>query len=57
MTCSFRRDAYRVFDLFTERQDVEVVSVKDYIAHPKANGYSSCTPPSESPCTLPRESS
>lgn len=41
VTCSFRRDVYRVFDLFTERQDVEVISVKDYIAQPKANGYSS----------------
>ncbi|WMY78798.1 GTP pyrophosphokinase family protein [Citricoccus sp. I39-566] len=41
VTCSFRRDVYRVFELFTERQDVEVISVKDYIAQPKANGYSS----------------
>lgn len=41
VTCSFRRDVYRVFDLFTERQDVEVLTVKDYIAHPKPNGYSS----------------
>ncbi len=41
VTCSFRRDAYRVFELFVGRQDVEVVSVKDYMAHPKPNGYSS----------------
>jgi putative GTP pyrophosphokinase len=41
VTCSFRRDVYRLFDLFTERPDVELMGVKDYIARPKPNGYSS----------------
>ncbi|WP_313817171.1 GTP pyrophosphokinase family protein [Citricoccus sp.] len=41
VTCSFRRDVYRLFELFTDRPDVELVQVKDYIAHPKTNGYTS----------------
>jgi putative GTP pyrophosphokinase len=41
VTCSFRRDVYRLFELFTDQPDVELVDVKDYIAHPKPNGYTS----------------
>jgi putative GTP pyrophosphokinase len=41
VTCSFVSDAYRVFDLLTGQQDVHVVTVKDYIEHPKPNGYRS----------------
>jgi len=41
VTCSFVSDVYRLFDLFTQQHDVTVRVVKDYIAHPKPNGYRS----------------
>ncbi|MEV7694866.1 GTP pyrophosphokinase family protein [Microbacterium sp. NPDC089189] len=41
VTCSFTTDAYRLFDLLTQQDDVTVLTVKDYIAHPKENGYKS----------------
>jgi putative GTP pyrophosphokinase len=41
ITCSFTSDAYRLFDLLTQQDDVTVRTVKDYIAEPKANGYKS----------------
>ncbi|WP_343073926.1 GTP pyrophosphokinase family protein [Phytoactinopolyspora mesophila] len=41
VTCSFVSDAYRVFDLLTGQHDIHVVTVKDYIEHPKPNGYRS----------------
>ncbi|MCM0638519.1 GTP pyrophosphokinase [Cellulomonas wangsupingiae] len=41
ITCSFESDAYWVADMLSQQPDVEVVQCKDYIAHPKANGYRS----------------
>jgi putative GTP pyrophosphokinase len=41
VTCSFVHDAYRLFDLLTQQDDIHVRTVKDYIAEPKANGYKS----------------
>jgi putative GTP pyrophosphokinase len=41
ITCAFVSDAYRVFDLLTGQQDVDVITVKDYIQRPKPNGYRS----------------
>ncbi|RKT33160.1 putative GTP pyrophosphokinase [Microbacterium sp. AG1240] len=41
ITCSFTTDAYRLFDLLTQQDDITVISVKDYIAEPKPNGYKS----------------
>lgn len=41
ITCSFVSDAYRLFDLLTQQDDVRVRAVKDYIAEPKDNGYKS----------------
>ncbi len=41
ITCSFVSDTYRVFELLTQQSDITVVSVKDYIAEPKENGYKS----------------
>lgn len=41
VTCSFVSDAYRLFDLLTQQDDISVRTVKDYIAHPKPNGYKS----------------
>lgn len=41
VTCSFVADAYRLFDLLTAQDDITVLAAKDYIAHPKPNGYKS----------------
>ncbi len=41
VTTSFTKDAYRLFDLLTQQDDITVRAVKDYIAEPKANGYKS----------------
>ncbi|MFT4050747.1 MAG: GTP pyrophosphokinase family protein [Microbacterium sp.] len=41
VTTSFRKDAYRLFDLLTQQDDIAVRTVKDYIAAPKDNGYKS----------------
>lgn len=41
ITCSFTTDAYRLFDLLTQQDDITLVAVKDYIAEPKPNGYKS----------------
>lgn len=41
VTCSFVSDAYRLFELLAGQDDVTVREVKDYIAHPKPNGYKS----------------
>jgi putative GTP pyrophosphokinase len=41
VTCSFLSDVYRVRDLIANQRDVTVISERDYIANPKANGYKS----------------
>ncbi|MFE1645857.1 GTP pyrophosphokinase family protein [Microbacterium sp. P01] len=41
VTVSFVADAYRLFDLLTQQDDLTVRVVKDYIAEPKSNGYKS----------------
>ncbi len=41
VTCAFVSDAYRMFELLTAQDDIEVRAVKDYIASPKPNGYRS----------------
>lgn len=41
VTCSFTRDAYRMFELLTAQSDISVRVVKDYIRSPKPNGYKS----------------
>jgi putative GTP pyrophosphokinase len=41
VTTSFAGDAYRLFDLLTQQDDISVREVKDYIADPKPNGYKS----------------
>lgn len=41
VTCSFVSDVYRIVDMITAQQDVRVLSIKDYIARPKPNGYRS----------------
>ncbi len=39
--CAFTSDIYKVYDLLTRQTDVNVIQVKDYIKHPKPNGYMS----------------
>ncbi len=39
--CSFTSDIYRIADLLAKQDDIKVIKVKDYIACPKPNGYSS----------------
>ncbi len=39
--CSFTTDIYTIAELIASQNDVKVLKVKDYIAHPKENGYMS----------------
>jgi putative GTP pyrophosphokinase len=41
VTCSFISDVYRTFELLGAQSDLRVLEVRDYIAHPKPNGYKS----------------
>lgn len=39
--CSFTDDIYRIFEILANQNDINVVQIKDYIKHPKKNGYRS----------------
>lgn len=39
--CSFTSDIYRIAEAISNQDDVTVLRVKDYIANPKPNGYTS----------------
>ena len=39
--CSFVDDIYVLVDCLLRQDDVTLLQVKDYIKHPKANGYRS----------------
>lgn len=39
--CSFVSDIYRISEMIQKQSDIDVVEVKDYIKHPKPNGYRS----------------
>jgi putative GTP pyrophosphokinase len=39
--CSFTSDIYRIADLLSKLSDIKVLTIKDYIANPKPNGYTS----------------
>ena len=39
--CAFIDDIYNVSDIFTAQDDSELIKRKDYIKHPKMNGYRS----------------
>jgi len=41
IVCAFVKDIYRLVDHLSTREDIRVLEVKDYIAHPKPNGYQS----------------
>lgn len=39
--CSFTSDIYRIADILQNNGELEIVSIKDYLAHPKPSGYRS----------------
>ena len=39
--CSFSSDIYRIAEMLRNQNDIKVLSVKDYIQHPKESGYKS----------------
>lgn len=39
--CSFVPDIYRIAEIISSHSDIRVLKVKDYIRHPKDNGYRS----------------
>ena len=41
MICSFGEEVYRVAQWISNREHVEVIERKDYIAYPKPNAYRS----------------
>lgn len=41
IVCSFTSDIYRMAEMIGKQNDLTVLSVKDYIKHPKASGYKS----------------
>lgn len=41
IVCAFVKDIYRLLDHLQSREDIRIIEVKDYIAHPKPNGYQS----------------
>ena len=41
IVCSFTSDIYRIADRISSQSDIQVLTVKNYIANPKPNGYMS----------------
>lgn len=41
ITCSFVSDIYKISEMIQKQADIQVIEVKDYIKHPKPNGYQS----------------
>ncbi|MGN0414270.1 MAG: GTP pyrophosphokinase family protein [Agathobacter sp.] len=41
IVCSFTSDIYRLAEMIGKQNDLTVISIKDYIKHPKASGYKS----------------
>lgn len=39
--CSYLQDVYTVAELLTQQDDIRLIRVRDYIKHPKENGYRS----------------
>lgn len=39
--CNYLDDIYRIADLLTNQDDIRLIRKKDYITHPKENGYRS----------------
>lgn len=41
IVCSFEEDLYRIADMICQQRDITLIEKKDYIQHPKENGYRS----------------
>lgn len=41
MVCSFPEDIYLLADCLLQQDDIRLIEQKDYIKHPKENGYRS----------------
>lgn len=41
VVCAFPEDIYELADCFLKQDDIELITKKDYILHPKENGYRS----------------
>ena len=41
IVCSFTSDIYRLAEMIGKQNDLTVISIKDYIKHPKDSGYKS----------------
>ncbi|WP_449539680.1 GTP pyrophosphokinase [Ferdinandcohnia sp. Marseille-Q9671] len=41
ITCSYISDIYKISEMLQKQKDVTVIECKDYITHPKPNGYQS----------------
>lgn len=41
ISCSFTTDIYAVVDALGKQDDIHILEIKDYIKHPKPNGYRS----------------
>ena len=41
VVCAFQEDIYRLAELLTGQDDIRLLRTKDYIQHPKENGYRS----------------
>ena len=39
--CSYTDDVYKIVNMISLQDDMEIIKVKDYISHPKPNGYRS----------------
>ena len=44
ITCSFYSEIYFLADMIARQDNLKVVSIKDYISHPKESGYKSYDP-------------
>jgi len=41
ITCSFISDIYKISEMLINQKDIKLIETKDYIKHPKPNGYQS----------------
>ncbi len=53
--CNYVKDIYRIADLLTSQDDITLIRTKDYIKHPKENGYRSLHLVVEVPVFLAQE--
>lgn len=39
--CLYIKDMYEIMDYIGKQDDIEIIKIKDYVSHPKKNGYKS----------------